>query len=68
MNNKSEKPSCYTFLYWLIQDKKIDPELFFIFSELFWPKFIKKDGYVFLKENYNEEKLNNLILEKVNPE
>lgn len=68
MDNKSEKPSCYTFLYWLIQDNKIDPDLFFNFLEVFWPTFINKNGYVFLKEQYSEEKFNTLINENANPE
>ena len=68
MNTKGEKPSAYTLIYWLIQDKKIDPEILFSFLELYWPTFIKKDQYVFLKEKFSEEEYNRLINEKSNLE
>lgn len=65
---KNEKNSTYTTLYWLIQDKKIKPDIFFNFLDFFWPKFIKKNEYIFLKEKYNKEELNRLIKQKNNPE
>lgn len=68
MNNKNEKASVYSILYWLIQDKVIEPGILFEFLELFWPTFIKKDGYIFLKESFSEEEYNRLISENSNPE
>lgn len=68
MRKKHEKPSVGTVLYWLIQDKKIEPELLFDFLELFWPTFIKKDGYIFVKEAFNEEEYQQLMNEDSNPE
>ncbi len=68
MQKKIEKPPAYTFIYWLIQDRKIDPNDLFNFSELYWPTFVKKDGYVFLKEQFSEEEYNNLTKENENPE
>lgn len=63
-----KKPSNYTLLYWLIRDKKIEPDIFFNFLEFFWPTFVKKDEYVFLKEKYSKEEFSRLIIEKANPE
>lgn len=68
MDKKYKNPSVYTSLYWLIQDKKIEPNLLFDFLELFWPTLIKKDGYVFLEEEFTEEEYKRLIEEKSNPE
>lgn len=68
MQNEIEKPSAYTFIYWLIEDGKINPNDLFNFSELYWPTFVKKDGYVFLKEQFSEEEYNNLSKENENPE
>lgn len=68
MKRKDANPSVYTILYWLIQDKKIEAEIFFKFLELFWPNFVEKHGFVFLKENYSEEKFAGLIKEEFNPE
>jgi len=59
------KPQAYSSIYWLIEDGKIDPEQLFVFFELYWPTFIKKDGYVFLKEQFSEEEYEN---SKDNPE
>lgn len=55
---KEFKTKAYTIIYWLIQDGKIDGNHLFDFLELYWPTFIEKDGYVFLKEQYTEEKYN----------
>jgi len=68
IGKKHVKPSNYTVLYWLVQDKKIEPESLFNFLEFFWPTFIEKDNYVFLKEAFNEEEYNRLITEQSNPE
>jgi hypothetical protein len=53
---KEFKPQAYTLIYWLIQNGKIDGDQLFDFLELYWPTFIQKNGYVFLKEQYSEEK------------
>lgn len=66
MNN--EKPSVYTTILWLIQDKLIEPKLLFDLFQLFWPTFIRKDGYVFLKEMFSEEEYKRLINESSSPE
>ena len=68
MDKKQEKPSNYTVLYWLVQDKKIEPDIFFNFLDLFWPQFIKKDSYVFLRDKYSEEEFLKLSKEKSDPE
>lgn len=68
MDKKREKPSNYTVLYWLIQDEKIEPDIFFNFLEIFWPQFIKKDNYVFLKDKYSEEEFLRLVKENSDPE
>src|SRR4051812_4452865 len=55
---KKFKPKAYDIIYWLIQDAKVDGNQLFDFLELYWPTFTEKDGYVFLKEKYSEEKYN----------
>ncbi len=68
IGKKHVKPSNYTVLYWLVQDKKIEPDIFFNFLDLFWPQFIKKDNYVFLKDKYSEEEFLKSSKEKSNTE
>ncbi len=68
MDKNGKKPSVYTLVYWLIQDKKIAPEDLFNFLELYWPTFVMKNGSVFLKEKFSDEEYNRLTNEKVNPE
>jgi hypothetical protein len=68
MPKKNENPPAYTTIYWLIQDGKIDPNDLFNFSQLYWPTFVKKDGYVFLKDQYSEEEYKSLTKENENPE
>lgn len=68
MDKNQESPSSHTVLYWLFEDKKIKPDVFFSFLELFWPHFIEKNNYIFLKEKYSEENFSRLISEKSDPE
>jgi|GEM_PF-396908 hypothetical protein len=68
MDKKIEKPSTYTLIYWLIQDKKIVPEDIFSFKDLYWPSFVQKDSCIFLKEQFTEEEYNRLLQENDNPE
>jgi len=68
MDKNREKPSNYTVLYWLVQEKKIEPDVFFNFLNLFWPKFKKKNGYIFLKDKFSEKEFLKLTKEKSNPE
>lgn len=68
MTKKDKKPSAYTLIYWQIQDRKLDPETLFTLLELYWPTFLKKDKYVFLKEQFSDEKYDRLINQKINPE
>jgi len=50
---KEFKAQAYTIIYWLIQEGKLDPDQLFDLLELYWPTFIEKDGYIFLKEQYS---------------
>jgi hypothetical protein len=68
IGKKHVKPSNYTVLYWLVQDKKIEPDIFFNFLDLFWPQFIKKGNYVFLRDKYSEKEFLKLSQEKSDPE
>ena len=56
MNKQEATPSVYTIIDWLILDDKIEPEMLFRFSEFYWPTFIQKDNYFFLKEKFSEER------------
>src|SRR5690606_24267850 len=53
---------------WFIEDKKIDPKCLLDFLELYWPSFIKKGEFIFLKDKFSESEYKRLINEKVNPE
>jgi len=55
-------------IYWLIQDREIDPQDILNFSELYWPAFLRKDKYIFLKEQFSEEKYDEIVKESENPE
>lgn len=68
MSKKCVKPSVYTTLFWLIEDEKIEPDVFFYFLKFFWPDFKRKDNYIFLDSNYSENDFNELIKKKRNPE
>ncbi len=57
-------PSLFTKLYWLTKDGLVNAEVFSYFSELFWPKFVKKHGLVFLEQEYLESKYDQLLLNK----
>ncbi len=68
MNKDKDSVSIYDSLYWLIEDKKLDPRVFFDFLGLFWPDFVVVDGSVFLKEKYSSEEKSRLIDQGTNPE
>lgn len=68
MDENQEKPSIYTVLYWLVQEKKIEPDIFFNFLEFFWPKFKIIDDYVFLEDKFSKREFLNLVNEKSDPE
>lgn len=68
MNEEYPKPSIYTLLYWFVEERKIDSDVFFFFLELFWPSFTTRDNFVFLKEKYSDEEYNRLINEGISPE
>jgi hypothetical protein len=68
MQRKNENPPVYTLIYWLIQDGKIDPKDLFKFAELYWPTFVERDRYIFLKEQFSEEEYDELVKRGNNPE
>lgn len=68
MNEQIKKPSAYTIIYWLIEDKKIKSKNLFTFLELYWPTFILKDDFIFLKEKFSEEEYLKLKKDNTNPE
>lgn len=68
MGKQDKKASIYTMVYWLIHDKKIDPELLINLIDFYWPKFIIKGKYVFLEQKFSEEEYRQLINENCNPE
>ncbi len=68
MSQKNEKPDVYNIVYYLIQDEVIKPEFLFTMLEIFWPSFITKDGYVFLKETFDANYFSKLSSDGLNPE
>jgi len=68
MSYQYEKPEVFNTIVALIQLSEIDPELLFAILEIFWPAFIEKDGYIFLKDRFSEDYYHRLIDEDSNPE
>lgn len=48
--------------------KNINSDLYFAFSELFWPTFIEYENFIFLEQNFSKEKFNELIVQDLNVE
>jgi len=61
MSHQYENPDIYNMVHCLIRLSKIDPELLFTMLEIFWPTFIEKDGYVFLKDRFSKDYYNRLV-------
>jgi len=59
--NKDNKFSFYDYIFHIIKLKNVDSDIYFAFFELFWPSFIIYKDYVILKENFSEEKIEELI-------
>jgi len=68
MSHQCEKSDVYNIVYYLIQDRKMDPGLLFTLLDFFWPTFIEKDGYVFLENTFDEQAYMMTIDLKSNPE
>ena len=50
----------YDYLFQIVNLNKINGDIYFAFLELFWPSFIIYKNFVFLRENFFEEKFNEL--------
>ncbi|MGL4540357.1 MAG: hypothetical protein ACRCU0_05210 [Candidatus Rhabdochlamydia sp.] len=59
--NKGNKFSLYDYIFHINKLKKVDSDIYFAFFELFWPSFIIYKDYILLKENFSEEKIEDLI-------
>ena len=59
--NKNNKFSLYDYIFHIAKLKKVDSDIYFAFFELFWPSFIIYKNYILLKENFSEEKIEDLI-------
>lgn len=59
--NKGNKFSLYDYIFHINKLKKVDSDMYFAFFELFWPSFIIYKDYILLKENFSEEKVEDLI-------
>ncbi|MGL5263776.1 MAG: hypothetical protein ACRDAI_04265 [Candidatus Rhabdochlamydia sp.] len=59
--NKGNKFSLYDYIFHINKLKKVDSDIYFAFFELFWPSFIIYKDYILLKENFSEEKVEDLI-------
>ncbi len=59
--NKGKNFSLYDYLFQVAKLKKLNSDIYFAFLELFWPSFFIYNNYVFLKENFSEEKFNELV-------
>jgi hypothetical protein len=62
--NKKNDFSLYDYIFHIFKSKKINSDIYFAFSEFFWPTFIIYHDYIFLKENFSEEKFKELSKHK----
>jgi len=56
---KFEEPpssSFHDYIYQQLTLNNLSPDLFFAFLELFWPTFVSYKQFIFLKDNFSEEK------------
>ena len=68
MNEDHKNPSIFTSLYWMTQDKIIQPDFLLNLLGFFWPVFEVKGGYVFLRETFSQDEYDRLVKESFNPE
>lgn len=59
--NKDIIFSYYDYLYQVVNSSQISSDFYFASLELFWPKFIVIDSYVFLEQNFSKQKFNELL-------
>ncbi|WP_068470542.1 hypothetical protein [Candidatus Protochlamydia phocaeensis] len=59
--NLNKNFSLFDYIFNIIKSKNLSSDIFFAFSEVFWPSFIVHDNYVFLKENFSDSKFKDLI-------
>ncbi len=48
--------SIYDYIYMELQSKNINDDIYFAFSELFWPSFKIYDDFILLEQNFSESK------------
>ena len=59
--NTSSSFSLYDYLFGVSKTSVLSSDIYFAFLELFWPSFVLHEHFVFLKENFSEEKFKGLI-------
>lgn len=58
--NRNIDFSLYDYLFQVTNQKGLGFDVFIAFKELLWPTFMVHEDYVFLKENFSDNKLANL--------
>ncbi len=48
--------SLYDYIFHTLRINGNSTDIFFAFSELFWPTLVSHDSFIFIKENYTENK------------
>ncbi|HEV8051709.1 MAG TPA: hypothetical protein VGP47_04375 [Parachlamydiaceae bacterium] len=66
--NASQHFSFYDYIFHQMINGKINSDIYFAFAELFWPTFISFKNYIVVKENFDEQKIENLERENTNVE
>jgi len=66
--NRNQTFSLYDYMFHAINTSHISRDIYFALQELYWPTFIERDTYVFLKENFSIEKFKDLKKDKTNSE
>ncbi|MEP5759436.1 MAG: hypothetical protein ABJ327_09095 [Litoreibacter sp.] len=59
--NSPNKFSLFDYLHGILKTKDIEPDLIVAFLKVFWPEFYCIDGFIFLKEEFQEGKYVDLV-------
>jgi hypothetical protein len=66
--NKENHFSSYDYIFHVLKIKEVNPDILFAFLNLFWPEFVMHKDRVFLKEEFELEKFEELEKRKENVE
>ncbi len=57
---QGENFSCHDYIYHTLKIGNVSSDIFFAFLELFWPRFLIYNNYIFLEGQFSQKYLNDL--------